>query len=252
MRTALTKSECAQEQEVLLSVYIPEMIQGIRRAKEMADLVHRLTSLALLARVNRCLMETTLRQLTTIVRPYSEALPRVVSQTAHSHFALEFLGYLSGAHREHDELTLEARFLMSDGARLRTRAVLKTEGYRVQTLEMNRLHRPKQRVEYVYNDSRSRYEFVRDNVAMYDGAAPTAVLPRSPRASLLARLLRAHHVVTQHWFPLVEHVYSRRLAENPATIRNMEIRGAVLRVDNLVSTESLSPRDADNGLVFFR
>jgi len=255
MRVKRTKGGCGKEKEALTNVYIPYIINKIQTATQIPDLVNALASLALLSRVNKCLYDAATTEIQSITRPFSNALERVTQQTTHSHHAIEFLTYLTGTRRLHDEITLYVQFVMSDDVRIRTEIIISTNDYRVSSLHMRRKSAPSSAIEYTFNASRSKYEYrivgreIGGHIGMWDTNAPCRHLSTTSneKSSLFVRLLRAHHVITKHVFPLVEHVYSRRLSENPATIQRMITRNAVMRVDNLVSDERL-----DFDAVFYR
>lgn len=239
---------CPRESDALTHVYIPHLVQGIQSARTMRELRHGLSSLWLLARLNKCLYEHAVTELSPVIRSYSEELQRVSVQTVASHAGIEFLAYLSGRHRLHDEIRIEVRFVMSDEVKIIANSVIDTNDYAVVSLEMQsvKISESGPRVEYVLNRSRNVYEYQHNNVTFSDAGAPIRVLSETSD-TLLGRLLRAHRVVTAHLFPLVEHVYSRRVAENPATVRKIITKGATMRVDNFVSTDILEEEH-----VFFR
>jgi hypothetical protein len=238
---------CQHESRTLIDVYIPYIIKNIQNTTSMNDLVHYLTTLQLLSRLNKCLYKTAKEHLESISNQFTGTLDRVTQQTTNTHYVFEFLGYLAGEHRMHDELTLSVDFLMSDNVRIATRSIISTNNYRVISLEMHRTKGNQKSVEYVYNMGRSRYEFMNNNVSIPDTNAPKKSL-LSSNASLFVRLLRAHHVVVNHLFPLVEHIYSYRISENPGSIKQFETNGITMRVDNLVSTEIFDT----NVRVFYR
>lgn len=236
----------AREREALTSVYIPHLVKGILGARTMSELTHGLASLWLLARLNKCLYDLAVKSLAPTITPYTEELQRVSRQTTTSHAGIEFLGYLSGRHNLHDEIRLEAQFVMSDGVRVFTNSVLDTNDYALISLRIRTTKGSHPIVEYTLNRSRNIYEYQQNNVTLPDQGAPVRLMT-TKSDTLLGRLLRSHRVITAHLFPLVEHIYSRRIAENPASVANLITRGAVMRVDNFVSTEILEEEH-----VFFR
>lgn len=227
-------------------MYIPHLVKGILGARTMSELTHGLSSLWLLARLNKCLYDLAVKSLSPTVTPYTEELQRVSRQTTTSHVGIEFLGYLSGRHNLHDEIRIEAQFLMSDGVRVSTNSVVDTNDYALISLRIRTAKGTRPVVEYTLNRSRNIYEYQQNNVTLPDQGAPVRVIA-TQSDTLLGRLLRSHRVITAHMFPLVEHVYSRRIAENPASVAKLITRGAVMRVDNFVSTEILEEEH-----VFFR
>ena len=237
---------CPQERDALTNVYIPHLVQGIQTARTMRDLVHGLSSLWLLARLNKCLYDRAVMELFPVVNRYTDELQRVSRQTTTSHAGIEFLAYLSGRHNTHDEIRIGVEFVMSDGVRVYTNSVLDVKDYALLYLEMRTSKGTRPVVEYTLNRLRNVYEYQQNNVTLPDQGAPIRSVSEKSE-TLLGRLLRAHRVVTMHLFPMVEHVYSRRIAENPACVAKMITKGATMRVDNFVSTEILEEEH-----VFFR